>query len=361
MNKGPGPILQLKKLAFLLARPAIPFFTLPALGLILVAGTISQRYIGLYESQKIFFSSLPSLAVLGFLTLSLACKFLFFSPWSLRRVGINLSHLGILVLLGGGFMTALQAQEGHMVIGEKETSSLIRDYHDRSLIIAGADGQMLSVPFITLRAGQVINIPGTGAEMKILEKCRACSIIRQDAPPEGAQGMARGMRLVPGRPAENDEQTIVGITFLVSGAGPDIDGQHVLFDPAVKPLEIQGQQGKISVVMSKTPRALPFRIRLDDFHAEQHPGTAMARSYRSDVTVIDGNTSWESRIEMNKPLRYKGYTFFQSSFVENTDGTQQTVLAVVHNTSWLFPYIGTLLMGLGLLAHMVIRLRRMWT
>lgn len=66
---------------------------------------------------------------------------------------------------------------------------------------------------------------------------------------------------------------------------------------------------------------------------------------------------WNALIEMNAPLRYKGYTFFQSSFDQNEQG-EATVLTVVENKGRLFPYIGTFVVALGLLLHIFIIFRR---
>ena len=83
----------------------------------------------------------------------------------------------------------------------------------------------------------------------------------------------------------------------------------------------------------------------------------MAKSYHSDVIVNDGDINWETRIEMNKPLRYKGYTFFQSSFDQSEEG-EITILSVVKNEGWLFPYIGTIILAIGLLLHIILTFNR---
>lgn len=344
-------LVRITHLARILAGPAIPFFTLPLMAAMLVAGTVSQRFIGLYESQKIFFSSAPALVLLGLLTVSLTCKFLFFSPWKAGRFGINLAHLGILVLLAGGFFTALQAREGSMVIGEKDSSATVQDYHARALGMT-LNNEIQYVPFYKLKPGSTVPLPGGAAKMEIIAACKSCQIERRQEAGGDLRGMAQFMRLTPGKPALKDEENIAGITFRLSGAGEDRDGEYILFDPMPKPLEINADGQTISLLLAKSQRTLPFSLTLEDFQASNHPGTAMARAYHSDIIVKDGAVEWPVRIEMNKPLRYKGYTFFQSSFFKPEGSTKEfTVLAVVQNRAWLFPYIGTGLMALGLLIH----------
>jgi len=64
--------------------------------------------------------------------------------------------------------------------------------------------------------------------------------------------------------------------------------------------------------------------------------------------------SWPARIEMNQPLRYRGYTLYQSAFID-TPEKEMTVLAVSRDDGQFIPYLGTLIMGLGLLLHLFIR------
>ena len=86
-----------------------------------------------------------------------------------------------------------------------------------------------------------------------------------------------------------------------------------------------------------------------------YPGTNMAKSYSSDVILKDGNIEWPARISMNQPLRYKGYTLYQSSFEETPEG-DFTMLAVVKNPGRLFPYIASGILCFGLLIHLFQRL-----
>jgi hypothetical protein len=60
---------------------------------------------------------------------------------------------------------------------------------------------------------------------------------------------------------------------------------------------------------------------------------------------------------MNEPLRYKGYTFYQSSF-EQRDGIEVSVLNVVKNTGRFFPYLSCLVIFCGLLLHFILRVKK---
>ncbi len=81
----------------------------------------------------------------------------------------------------------------------------------------------------------------------------------------------------------------------------------------------------------------------------------MAKSYTSTLMVTDGATSWPAIIRMNDPLRYRGYTLYQSGF--DTSGDKPyTVLVAVENKGRIFPYLATLIITLGLIFHLGVTL-----
>ena len=81
----------------------------------------------------------------------------------------------------------------------------------------------------------------------------------------------------------------------------------------------------------------------------------MAKSYSSDIHLIDPTNNTDRpriHIWMNNPLRYKGDTFYQSGFAQDPKtGEAQTTLTVVANRGWMIPYIGCMIVAVGLLAR----------
>lgn len=64
------------------------------------------------------------------------------------------------------------------------------------------------------------------------------------------------------------------------------------------------------------PIPLGFRVRLDRFTLEYYSNGA-PKEYRSDLTVIEnGQEVLKKSIEVNTPLDYKGFTFYQASYEE---------------------------------------------
>lgn len=60
---------------------------------------------------------------------------------------------------------------------------------------------------------------------------------------------------------------------------------------------------------------LGFSVRNDDFEVQFYKNTDMPREYTSHLVVLDGGREVMDRwIEVNAPLRYKGFYFYQSSY-----------------------------------------------
>ncbi|MDC0202025.1 cytochrome c biogenesis protein ResB, partial [Flavobacteriales bacterium] len=91
-----------------------------------------------------------------------------------------------------------------------------------------------------------------------------------------------------------------------------------------------------------------FSIFLKDFQLENYPGGMNAKSFASEVEVIDGEKKIPYRIYMNNTLNYKGYRFFQNNYDKGDKKT--TVLEV--NYDWWgtnITYCGYLIMALGMI------------
>jgi hypothetical protein len=96
---------------------------------------------------------------------------------------------------------------------------------------------------------------------------------------------------------------------------------------------------------------LPASITLLDFAKALHPGTDIPRSFSSRVEITSGGVRRQAVISMNRPLRYRGYTFYQSSYAEDARGGESSTFLVVRNSGRLLPYAASALLFLGLLGH----------
>lgn len=92
---------------------------------------------------------------------------------------------------------------------------------------------------------------------------------------------------------------------------------------------------------------LNFNIKLLDFKIKKYQGTQKAKSYESLVR-IDKKTYL---ISMNEPLKYQGWTFYQSSFEPAKDGGDPVVsiLSVNKDPGRFLKYLGSLFVVLGVI------------
>ncbi len=106
----------------------------------------------------------------------------------------------------------------------------------------------------------------------------------------------------------------------------------------------------VTVEYRPAQRELPVTIKLLDFRKIDYPGTQMAAGFESDVELTDSKRGLilMRKISMNKPLRYRGFSFFQSSYIDGP--TQTTVLSVRSDPGTPLVYAGFLIVIAGVVS-----------
>ncbi|HET9951319.1 MAG TPA: cytochrome c biogenesis protein CcsA [Candidatus Eisenbacteria bacterium] len=107
---------------------------------------------------------------------------------------------------------------------------------------------------------------------------------------------------------------------------------------------------------TETDYAIPFSVRLDAFEMDLYPGTQRPAMFRSRVTVRDAaGAEHPAVIEMNRPLSFGGYSFFQSSY-DMHDGREMSILSVSKDPGQPIVFVGYTLLVLGMLIVLVTRI-----
>ncbi len=96
---------------------------------------------------------------------------------------------------------------------------------------------------------------------------------------------------------------------------------------------------------------LPFSLALKDFRKIDYPGTTNPASFESDVVLTDPaeGITLERTIKMNKPLDYKGYRIFQSSYIQDDSLGEASVFSVAKNPGMALIYPGAALILVGVI------------
>ncbi|MFO1518877.1 MAG: cytochrome c biogenesis protein ResB [bacterium] len=96
---------------------------------------------------------------------------------------------------------------------------------------------------------------------------------------------------------------------------------------------------------------LGFNVKLKKFEIGRYAGTNNPSSFASYVEVKNTKTgeSFDSKIYMNNPLHYEGYTLFQASYQEGEKGQPNvTVLSVARDPGTPIKYLGSILLVGGI-------------
>src|SRR3989338_4914148 len=313
---------------------------------LVLACTLTQASLGLYEAVRFYIRSpflyayfgdwkvplFPGGASVGLILLAnLAAAQFARLELSWRKAGLWAVHFGLVFLFIGEYVTGMFQVETQLAIEEGATLNYSED--PRRLELAVIDetdpgyDQIYSIPQGLLRPGKTLAPPQLPFAVRI-ERC--------SPPVLNADGMVAGPGAV--------EIDIWGADPVMSLAS---DAQARSFS--------RGKRRYRAALRLKR-HYLPLSLTLKDFRHEIYPGTDIPSHFSSLVTL--SNPSLGERrnvlISMNEPLRYGGKAFYQSSF--GKEGTL-SVLQVVENPGWLLPYLSCALMGLGLLAHFLRRLR----
>jgi len=354
----------------LLAQARLFAITLLWLMVILVWGTVAEKTDGLYAAQQQFFSSyiiwlwhiipLPGLlTVTAVIFVGLMCR-LILEHWSFKYLGTIVIHIGAAVLLLGGFLTARFSHEGTMLIPPGENRNYMEDDQHVELAVTAlnAPGQPETVfSEAQLNADGAITDTSFPFVIAPTAWCRNCDLVRLPQPVTkgNPHGVAINFILKSAAHDPVEEQNRAGLTFRLQHAG-DRDGLYAIFQnmPIPEIITVAGKRYFLDLRPAHIP--LPFSVQLLHFQEDLYPGTDKPRAFQSDVMLNDHGILWHGLISMNEPLRYKGYTLYQSSFMESAGRQTATVLAVVKNTGRLFPYLAGTIMAIGLLIHLTQRL-----
>ncbi|PIP94859.1 MAG: hypothetical protein COW00_14580 [Bdellovibrio sp. CG12_big_fil_rev_8_21_14_0_65_39_13] len=130
--------------------------------------------------------------------------------------------------------------------------------------------------------------------------------------------------------------------------------RHWLFENSEQYL-LNGDQ-QLLVYYGKQRLKLPFDIQLEKFEKKDYPGSQQAMNYKSYVKV-NGSLKVDE-IYMNEPLKYGGYTFYQSSYQIQPNAPALSIFSVNKDPGRVLKYLGSLILCAGIIIFTIQHSRR---
>ena len=387
--------------------------TLLAFAIVLVfVGTIAQADEGLYVAQSHYFRQwlvvgahlfgreipliLPGGYLIGTLLLvNLVAAHIYRFQLTTKKIGIQLAHAGVILLLVGQLATDMMAREMQMHFDEGET----RNYSDSATeyeLIFVCGNEVTAIPNKLLKAGNVMKIDSLPFDIRVKSFWKNSDVtfrapMMQNGPALTPNGIGANFNFTPAAIAKTtDERNIptavlefstpagslgtwvasdwagdeslvesVRNSYLQMGAdlAQKIAGELV----APQTIEVNGKQ--FTFAMRPERFYQPFSLTLLKATHTVYPGTDIPKDFRSRVRIDNPQTGEKREVEisMNHPLRYGGLTFYQYQ-MDAGDMTAQagrvasSVFQVVHNPGWLTPYVGCGLVAAGLVVQFMTHL-----
>lgn len=119
-----NPILHaLDAIYRFLASLKLAVISLSSLAAVLAYATFFESWYGTAAAQEWIYRSKGFSVLLAFLGANILCAALIRYPWKKRQTGFVVTHLGLLVLLGGSFYSLMTSDEGQLALLEGETKS----------------------------------------------------------------------------------------------------------------------------------------------------------------------------------------------------------------------------------------------
>jgi hypothetical protein len=393
------------------------------LGIALVFfGTVAQVTEGLYDAQNRWFRSFfiwwgpagadwkipffPGGYLVGVVLLvNLLAAHIKRFQLTWKKLGIHVTHAGVILLLIGQLATDLLSRETQMRFAEGET----RNYSESGLeyelaFISEADAdteEIVSIPqALLVQSGELKHekLPFT-VRVKNYWRNSDPSFrapMAANTPPLTTNGVARHFDFKQAEEthkmdSKNVPSAVIEIAtaegslglWVVSGwAGDEVmasavrrsferqlghDMADTMASRLTEPQVVEAGGRKFRFTLRPTRAYKPFSMTLLQTTHTVYRGTISAsnpdgipKDFRSRVRIANQRTgeNREAEIYMNSPLRYGGLTFYQYQMGrdELDQNRGSSTLQVVRNPGWLTPYVGCILVGGGLLIQFLLHL-----
>jgi hypothetical protein len=296
-------------------------------------------------------------------------------PVHLKRSGVILIHLGLIVMMASEWVTGNFAAERSMILANGETVSFLDDNQACELAITRRTGPNSEVDDVVVVPASLLRRGGTVRDALLpfditVEQYMTNSDLGRARPGVPTRATAgEGKRWVavekPEASGADMEQRkdipSAYLTFKNKDTGASLGTYLVslLFysnfsnrqlPDVPQPVHVGDKEYEVILRAKRT--YLPFSVRLIEFRHDRFQGVTTPKNFSSLVRLVDPRPDQredrEFKIWMNHPLRHAGETFYQHQYLAGDSGT---VLQVVRNPGAVMPYLACLMVALGMMIH----------
>jgi hypothetical protein len=374
---------MLRKLINLITSLKLTIICLAAGMALIFAGTLAQVHLGIHEAQQRYFQSFfvwwppeshswkfpifPGGHLIGaVLLINLIAAHAKRFRWAWRKLGIHLTHAGLIIMLAGGLFTDLFAVESHMRLANGETKNYSEDMQRDELAVIDVTSpdfdQVTAIPESILRHKGIIRHPSLPFQIVVRNFFQNSRLQVLDEAGANAQPIAdRGLGAqvivhpMPRATAPDDQNVVTAAIEFVAldragRATQESLGTWLVSDELGAPQTFSWMGKTWRLTMRPARYYKPYSVTLQKFTHEKYAGTEIPKNFASQVALIDPGRSInrDALIYMNHPLRYRGETYYQAGFQKDDSAT---ILQVVHNPSFLAPYVACIIVAAGLLVQ----------
>ena len=367
---------MLRKLVALITSLKLTIVCLAAAMVLIFAGTISQVHLGIWEAQQRYFQSLfvwwpaeehgfripifPGGHLIGaVLLVNLVAAHAKRFHWAWRKLGIHLTHAGLIIMLAGGLFTDLFAVESHMRLANGDTKNYSEDPRKMELAVIDTTDreldQVTAIPEAILRRGGTIEhktLPFRIAVRHYYQNSRLKMASEGDSSLNPIANRGPGAQVIVEPVARStgvNDRDVVSVAVEIFATEGSL-GTWLVSDALGAPQTFSCAGGNFQLVMRPARYYKPYSVTLQKFTHERYVGTEIPKNFASRITLIDPDRDVNRNVlvYMNHPLRYRGDTYYQAGF-EPDDRT--SILQVVRNPSFIAPYVACIVVAAGLLTQ----------
>ncbi len=284
-----------------------------------------------------------------------------------KRLGIVLTHAGIILLMSGELITGLFAVEANLTVLEGSSCNYLEERDKVEFAVVDTSDpnsdRHIIVPENVLKRRARVSNEELPFDLEVIKYMSNSDLVDLEEPdPKNLATTGYGLKYKAVDKKENAgadseagrDLASAYVRLLNKETGQEIDTHlvSILISAVPGRPEQKVQVGDKTYTVSLRFKRVykPYTVSLLKFDSDYYPGTSIPKNYSSLVHFTDSSRGVDTTvlIKMNQPLRYQGETFFQADWTRHAKGT---VLQVVRNPGWLLPYVSCTLVAIGLLMH----------